>query len=203
MFRKLGVILVACSSLLTTAAPHANANIFASGVCVLKFAFHFSNGTVGPGATTSPTFTMTVTNGPVDFSPDAVSGWAGTQPCALASTTAIADYARSTSIALGAGSSSIWSCAGAVAGGSFSQGWFMRSGQSDPPGPDVTFGLDGTWGSWELTFKSITSSPLVEGAIHLVPDPSFPTEGATCLLTGLATIHMIGVEVFNDPELPA
>jgi hypothetical protein len=199
--RKTAAIVGLVGALLAAQVPAAHATIFATGTCVLKFAFNFSGGSVGPGLLTHPSFSMTVTNDSVDFSPDAITGWSGTQPCGVVDTSGVTNTARNTTITSAGGSSSVWTCGAVVAGGTFHQSWATRGGQSDPPAADMSFGLDGTWGAWEVNFASVTSSPLVEGVIHLTADPTFATEASACATNGVNTIHMIGVEAFNDPQL--
>src|SRR5436190_2036830 len=66
----------------------------------------------------------------------------------------------------------------------------------------VNFGgnhtISGTWGAWVM---SLGAGLTFQGVIELHHNPSFASDATNCAGSGTSTIHMLGVEVFEDPQL--
>lgn len=178
---------VALLSLVPTAP--ANAGIF-TGTCVLNVTFQFFSPV--NGTTSAPSYSVSISPSAADFDPL----WSGTQPCAVSGDVSPAR----TTVGGGSGSSTIWSCGAVLASGDWDQSWFNRSGNAGPPSLNGSHTITGTWDNWEMVVRNPSLS--FTGNIHLTLSPFENSKALGCAGGGITSLTMIGVMVFQDPEVP-
>lgn len=159
-----------------------------TGSCALVVEFAFGSRVRSASfALTAPGYDITVSQA-ADLDPTTAST---TEACA---TSLNVDPFRQTS-AGGSGSSALWTCESTLGIGSWSQSW-------TPSLPPV-FGshvVAGTWGAWTMvvTNPSLSFSGVIELTIH----PSHALKLKDCATSGIRSITMVGVMVFQDPQIP-
>lgn len=186
------LLIVLCMSLFGTVQP-AQAGIF-SGVCSLELVFHFSGSGMN-GTTSAPDYEIEVRPFLADFDP---LGWSGAQPCVVSGD--IENPARDTFVTADNGDSTIFSCAAVAGGGNWDQGWLRFNGQSAPASVDGNHTIEGTWDNWVLT--ATNSSLTFTGAVQLRLSPFEHLTAARCATGNIQSLRMVGLFVFQDPEIP-
>ena len=186
LLASLAVLLASLAVLLAPIAPRADATGFTGGTCVLTVTFSFGANPV----------TTTLANHSYSFSFGNGLNGASVKPCA-AEGRDLNDLPRSQS---GSGNGSgPWSCELVEnAQGPATQTWTDSTGTLDPPVFDGTATISGTWGAWTM---NLTSGLSFQGVIQLTLNPAFSSETSNCESGGTSMIHMIGLEVFEDPQL--
>jgi hypothetical protein len=173
-------------ALAMTIVPQANAALW-TGACAVNVRFNFATPVRAVG--TAPDYSITVSS-VADLDPLN----SGTQGCAV--TLDPLEIGRSTSVSA-TGSSVEWSCAAAVASGSWNQQWFDSSGSGSPPAMFGSHTVTGTWGDWVLTLTDASLTTV--GVAELTLAPTEATKLAQCPLIGFTSLGMTGTLVFQDP----
>lgn len=184
--RKIGIIS-AVMAVMITSAPQVGASVW-TGACVLDLTFHFNSLIRLTG--TAPDYS-------IDVSPaaDLDLTKSGSQACAI--TLDPLEPSRTTEVVAEDGSSTLWSCSSVLGSGSWDQGWRDGGGSSSPPSFLGSHTITGTWGEWVLTVSSPSLN--VIGVANLTIAPEDAAKIDRCPLTGLASVTMTGVLVFQDP----
>lgn len=185
--RRLAALLVGVAALVPTVGVTPANAIFFAGTCQLKVIVHFSEA-VGFGTIGNPAYWIEV---------DPLAG--GVKPCQLTDT--LLDPLRNTAVTA-SGTSALFDCDSAVADGGWSQSWIKSNGLYSPaPVTGGSHKLYGTWDSWVLESEG-TTAVRYASVMLLTLDPSWATQDATKCATGDAyELHMIGMQVFQDPEV--
>lgn len=183
MVRKTALGVGVTLALIMTPMPQAHAILF-TGACAVELTFEFH----------SPV--RSISNGPA--APDydiwgvgADDVTAPLDPCAALLTAP--NIGKDTDISA-AGSSTLWTCESTVGGGGWNQGW---EGQL----PTIWNGIhwiEGTWGSWTMEVVDLNPQAFV-GFIELTVHPDDIGKLSTCLTSGIDSLRMTGVMVFQDP----
>lgn len=97
----------------------------------------------------------------------------------------------------GNGSSTLWSCSSVLASGSWSQSW--TGDTSNPPSVSGSHVITGTWDDWVL--EIVNPSLSFTGVAHLRLAPIEQLKTLNCATGSVSSISMVGVLVFQDPEL--
>ena len=186
MARKSVVLLSAAFAMLAVGVPHANATVVDSGECAVTVNFSFGSNPVN----------QTLKNHSYSFTIGNVLSGVSVKPCVLKGDS-LTDVIRPTN---GSGDGSgPWSCALVEnAQGTAFQTWTDSAGTLDPPPLNGSHTISGTYGAWAMF---LTSGLQFEGVIALTQNPSYSSEATNCQGPGTSTIHMIGIEVFEDPQL--
>lgn len=183
--KRVLLVLAATGVLASTAAP-ARAILFV-GTCTLRVTFNFD----GPvGLATNPSYSVSVA--PID---------PAVKPCVT--TEHFRDVGRTTGVTANNGTSTFWNCDSTLAGGSWFQWWRDAEGQLSPPPVNGSHRVVGTWGAWTMEIEAPNPVNFL-GAMELTLDPQFANLATTQCANGtLRTLRTIGVEVFQDPTVPA
>jgi hypothetical protein len=187
MRRRILALVLAVFALVPTIGAPAQATdakvLFYAGACELRITFHFFGEPIGFGTLGNPDYWLEVH--PVTS-------------CVL--TDDPVDPLRTTE-ASASGGSSLFDCDAAVGSGSWSQGWRKSNGVYSPmPVDGGRHKVYGTWDNWVIE----TEGPSVAnfaGAIYLNLDPTWAGQAAAACSNGsLWELHMIGTQVFQDPQ---
>jgi hypothetical protein len=118
-------------------------------------------------------------------------------PCLLSDD--VLSVIRTTTVDAG-GSSSIFNCSAVVASGGWSQWWRKPNGIHSPqPVVGGSHRLYGTFGDWVLETEGPSFVNFL-GVAHLTVDPTQPNPYAACSNGSLWELHLIGTQVFEDPQ---
>jgi hypothetical protein len=190
MQRRILFLTLAIAALIP-GAPAASAQttgakvVVYAGTCELRVTFHF-NGPIGFGTLTNPGYTIEVQ--PVS----------GVMPCQLSDDPL--NPLRNTEVTA-SGSSSLFDCDTAVASGGWSQSWTKGNGTYSPqPVSGGRHKVFGTWDNWVIETEG-PSIATFAGALYLQLDPLWAAQNAVACSNGsLWELHMIGTQVFQDPQ---
>lgn len=165
-------VLVAVSGFM----PTSSADIW-TGSCALtlKFSFDSPVRSVTAKVLTAPGYAISATAGTCVVSLDFLNPL------------------RSTSIG-GGGSSVMWTCESVLGSGSWDQSW-----SPDPPAVSGFHILSGSWGAWTLVVND--GSLNFAGTISLTLHPLDAAKTVQCVTSGITSVRMTGVMVFEDPRL--
>lgn len=181
MLRKSSVAIV-CAVLVLGFTPSAHA-ILASGACVFTVTFNFDTRVhSSANQLTHPDYTVSGGNPVPPLS----------SSCAIP-LTALNDPLNDTGM-VGFGDSTIWTCEATVAGGTWDQDW-------EGAIPSIENGahkIAGSWGAWEMVLWDLSPTAYV-GSMTLTVHPDDVTKLSTCQSSGIRSLKMVGIMVFQDP----
>ena len=191
MRRRILALVLAVAALSSTvasaSAQEAPARVLVyAGSCQLKITFHFDE-RLAVGSLGNPGYWLEVRPaGPV-------------MPCQISDDPI--DPLRNTAVTA-SGNSTLFDCDTALAAGGWSQSWTTSDGVGSPaPVPTGMHRVYGTWDNWIMETEGAPFTRFA-GVIHLTLDPTWAGQtAAACSNGSLWELHMIGVQVFQDPEV--
>ena len=169
-------------------SPSAQASLW-SGTCALTLTFNFSSPVRSPDAlnltVSTPSYSISVAPF-TDLNP-LTGAW---EACAISLSGL--DPFRETWVSAG-GSSTVWTCEATDAGGTWNQSWY--------PSPPSVFGshvITGGPDGWTMLVHNSPSLTFV-GSIELTVHPDDALQLARCEVSGMTSLRLMGVMVFQDP----